>query len=107
MHLAEIAARAPNRPAIVMAGSGETVSFLELAARANRLAHLFRDRGLKRGSTVAIFMENNVRFLETAWAAQQSGLYYTTINSHLTADEAAYIADDCGAQVLVTSAALS
>ena len=30
-------------------------------------------------------MENNARYLEVAWAAQRSGLYYTAINSHLRA----------------------
>jgi acyl-CoA synthetase (AMP-forming)/AMP-acid ligase II len=90
-----------------MGGSGDVITFAELAARANRAAHLFRDRGLTRGGTVAILLENNPRFLEIAWAAQQSGLYYTAINSHLTAEEAAYITDDCGAQLLVTSAALA
>jgi fatty-acyl-CoA synthase len=107
MHLATVAGRAPDRAAIVMGQTGETITFAELAARANRLAHLFDARGLRRGSTIAIFLENNSRFLETAWAAQQSGLYYTTINSHLTADEASYIVDDSGAELLVTSAALA
>jgi fatty-acyl-CoA synthase len=36
-------------------------------------------------------------------AAQRSGLYYTAINSHLTADEVAYIVNDCGAELLVSS----
>ncbi|HXA32952.1 MAG TPA: acyl-CoA synthetase, partial [Acidimicrobiales bacterium] len=35
-----------------------------------------------------------------------SGLYITAVNSHLTAAEAGYIVADCGAKVLVTSAAL-
>jgi long-chain acyl-CoA synthetase len=107
VHLEDVATRAPERPAVVMGRGGEAISFRELADRANRLAHLFRARGLERGSVVAIFMENNLRFLEVAWAAQQSGLYYTTINSHLTAEEAAYIVEDSGAAMLVTSAALA
>ena len=54
---------------------------------------------------MAIFAENHPRFLEACWAAERSGLYFTAINSHLTADEVAYIVDDCEARVLVTSAA--
>jgi fatty-acyl-CoA synthase len=86
-----------------MGGSGATISFGELDERANRLARLFRGRGLERGATVAILLENNARFLEVAWAAQRSGLYYTAINTHLTAGEASYIVDDCGAGLLVSS----
>ena len=105
MHLEHVASGAPDRPAVVL--GDVVISFRELADRANRLARLFRDRGLERGDVVAIFMENNARFLEVAWAAQQSGLYYTTINSHITVEEATYIVQDSGARLLVTSAALA
>jgi fatty-acyl-CoA synthase len=52
-------------------------------------------------------MENHPAFLEVAWAAQRSGLYYTAINSHLRAVEVQYVLDDCGAKALVTSPAVS
>lgn len=57
-----------------MAGSGETLTYDELDARSNQLAHLFRARGVERGGRLAIFLENNVRSLEAAWAAQRSGV---------------------------------
>jgi fatty-acyl-CoA synthase len=38
------------------------------------------------------------------WAALRSGLYITVVNWHLTASEAAYVVDDCGAKALVVSA---
>ena len=88
-----------------MATTGETVTFGELEARANRLAHLFRDRGLRRGDHVAIFMENNARYLETEAAAERTGLYYTCVNSYLMADELAYIVNDSRARILIASAA--
>jgi long-chain acyl-CoA synthetase len=105
MYPGEHARRHPEQAAFVMATTGETVSFGELEARANRLAHLFRDRGLRRGDHVAIFMENNARYLETAAAAERTGLYYTCINSYLTADELAYIVNDCRARILIASTA--
>src|SRR5207237_9583850 len=86
-----------------MATSGEVVTFAEYEARANRLAHLFRDLGLRRGDHVAQFMENNARYLEVEGAAERSGLLYTCINSYLTADELTYIVNDCRARVFVTS----
>ncbi len=97
----------PDKPALVMAGSGQTLTYRELDERSNRLAHLLRAAGLQRGDHVALFMENNPRFMEVIWAALRSGLYITAVNSHLTADEVAYIVDDCGAKAFVTSTALA
>ena len=42
---------------------------------------------------MALFMENNPRFLEVCWAALRSGLYITAINRYMTLDEAAAIMD--------------
>jgi long-chain acyl-CoA synthetase len=95
----------PDVPAFVMAGSGEAVTYRELDERSNRLAHLLRDAGTKRGDHIALLMENNPRFFEVCWAAERSGLYYTAISSRLTPAEAAYIIDDCGARAFITSAA--
>jgi long-chain acyl-CoA synthetase len=90
-----------------MGATGESISYRELEARSNRLAQLFRARGIERGGAIAVFMENNARFLEVAWAAHRAGLYYATVNAHLTAPEASYIVRDSGAQLVVSSAALA
>jgi long-chain acyl-CoA synthetase len=95
----------PDKLAFVMASTGEGVTYRELEDRANRLAHLVRDVGLKRLDHMAIFMENNPRFLECCSAGERSGLYYTCVNSYLSPDEVAYIINDCEARVVVTSAA--
>jgi fatty-acyl-CoA synthase len=97
----------PERPAIVMAGSGLVTTYRELDERSNRLAHLLRDAGLRTGDHLALMMENCPEFLEVAWAAQRSGLYYTALNSHLRRSEAQHILDDCGATALFISAGLS
>jgi long-chain acyl-CoA synthetase len=97
----------PDKPAIIMASTSETLSYRELDDRSNQGAQLFRSLGLKTGDGIAIFMENNIRFLEIAWAAQRSGLYYTCISSRLTAGEVEYIVRDCGAKVLIASHGLA
>ncbi len=106
-HLGAQSAEHPDRPAIVMSGSGEVTTYRELNERSNRLSHAFRHVGLQVGDHVALMMENGSGFLEVAWAAQRSGLYYTPLNSHLRRDEAQYILDDCGAEAFVTTAALA
>src|SRR5271163_1665005 len=95
----------PLQPAFIMAGTGETVTYRELEARCNALAHLFRKRGLKRLDHYAIFMENNSRYLESCGAGERSGLYFTCVNSFLTAGELAYILNNSEARILVTSVA--
>ena len=94
-----------NQPAIVMAQSGETVTYAELEARSNRLAHLLRAVGLKRLDHYAIFTENNVRHVECCAAGERAGLYYTCINSFLTPTEVAYIVNNSQSQALITSEA--
>ncbi|MDX2203430.1 MAG: AMP-binding protein [Hyphomicrobiaceae bacterium] len=95
----------PLQPAFIMGNSGEAVTYAELEARANRISHFLRRRGLKRLDHVAIFMENNSRYLEACSGAERSGLYFTCINSFLTAGEVAYIVNNSLSKVLFTSRA--
>src|SRR3979411_332985 len=94
-----------SQAAFIMAQSGETVTYAELEARTNRLAHLLRNRGLKRLDHYAIFMENNSRYLEACGAGERSGLYFTCVNSYLTASELAYIITNSDSRILITSVA--
>ncbi len=94
-----------DQPAVVMAGSGEAISYRELEARSNRLAHLLRAAGLRRLDHYAIFMENHARFVECCAAGERSGLYYTCVNSYLTAPELAFIVNNSLSKVLITSQA--
>lgn len=96
----------PEKPAAIHARTGEVLTYAELDARSNQLAQLFWAEGLRRGDHVAVFLENHLRYFEVFWATFRSGLYLTTVNRYLTAPEAGYIVDDCGAQVLISSRAL-
>ncbi|HTZ93054.1 MAG TPA: AMP-binding protein [Streptosporangiaceae bacterium] len=97
----------PDKPAIVMAASGETVTYAEFEAHANQVAHLLRAAGLRRGDHIAIFMENSARMLEIEGGAERTGLYYTMINSYLAPDEVAYIITNSKSRLLFSSAAKS
>ena len=104
MHPSIHARTDPERPAYVMAATGETVTYGQLDARSNQGAQLFRALGLAVGDVIAILMDNNPRFFEIAWAAQRAGLYYACVSCKLTVGEAAYILEDCAARVLIVSA---
>jgi long-chain acyl-CoA synthetase len=107
MHPSIHAKANPDKPAFIMAYSGETVTYGELEARSNQGAHLFRSLGLKAGDAVALFLENHPRYYELLWAAQRSGLRFTCLSSKLTAGEVEYIVKDCEAKAFVSSQALS
>ena len=100
MHPSIHARNNPDKPAYIMAGSGETVTYRQLDEQSNRIAQLFRSLGLKAGDHIALFLENNARFFEICWGAQRSGLIYTAISSRLTAAEVDYIVSDCGAKAV-------
>lgn len=100
------AERTPDKVALVMAGSGRSLTYAELDERSRRLARHLRTLGLRRGDVVALLTENRPEAYEVYWAALRAGLYITAVNSHLGAEEVAYIVTDCGAKALVASASL-
>ncbi len=95
----------PDRPAIIMGSTAETVTFGEYEARSNRAAQLLRAAGLKRGDHIAILMENSTRMLEIEGAAERAGLYFTLINTYLGLDEVAYIVANSRSRLLFSSPA--
>ncbi len=97
----------PDKAAIIMASSGQVLTYRQLEDNSNQLAQSFYAFGLRRGDHIAIVLENNAYFHQVCWAAQRSGMYYTAINHHLKPEEVAYIINDCGARLLITSQALA
>src|ERR1044072_4299962 len=93
-----------TKPAVVMADTGEGLSYGELDDAANRIARVFGSLGLAPGDHVAICAENRVDYLEVVWGAHYAGLYYTLISTHLTPDEVVHIVRDCEAGAVVLSA---
>src|SRR5690554_4235661 len=93
----------PDKPAVIMAGTGAVQTYAELDKASNRMAHLFRKESLNIGDTVAVLLDNHPKFFDFVWGAQRAGLYYVAIPSRLTAPEVSYILGDSGATLLVSS----
>lgn len=100
------AQEAPDRPAVVMAGSGRTLTYRQLDDDSAAIASALHDRGLRRGDVVAVLSDNAPEVFSIFWAAMRSGLYVTPVNRNLSASEVAYIVDDSGAKALFASAVL-
>jgi long-chain acyl-CoA synthetase len=104
MTISWFAQRVPDRIAVV--GPHRSLTYAQLDVRANRLANALANRGLQPGDAVALACGNRAEFVEVYAAAQRVGLRLTTINWHLTGDEAAYIMRDCEARAIFVETGL-
>ena len=92
-----------DQPAVIWAPTGSVTTFSELDTAANRLSRLLRSLGVGVGDHVALCLENHPRYVEVLWGCHYAGAVYTAASSRLTTSELAYIVDDCGASVFITS----
>jgi long-chain acyl-CoA synthetase len=104
MGLRSFAHEHPDKAAIIMAQSGETVSFGALSSRADQYANFFRNEGLQSGDSIAFTLENCAEFYALCSGALRAGLYYTAISTYLSVGETQYIVIDCGASLYISSA---
>jgi long-chain acyl-CoA synthetase len=105
MTLAWWASQIPDNVAIISPTGDRT--FAQLNGRANQVARALRARGLKEGDAVALMCTNRPEFVETWAGCLRAGLRVTTINWHLTGEEAGYIVKDCEAKAIVADAPLA
>jgi len=93
----------PERTAIML-GERKLVDYRELGRRAASIAGYLRSElGLVPGERVALFMTNDVAYLEILYGIWWAGLIAVPINAKLHPKEAAYIIDNAGAACLFCS----
>ncbi|TCT05195.1 class I adenylate-forming enzyme family protein [Aquabacter spiritensis] len=95
------AAAAPDRPAI--AQDGVWMSYGELDARVNRLAHGLAARGLTRAGVLAIVSENRREHLEVQLAAAKLGLVVACPNWRQSVEELRHCLGTSGATLVFAS----
>ena len=94
----------PAALALVEAWSGRQRTASELDRRANCLAGLFRQHGLKRGDCVAALMEDRLEIFEFAIAALRAGLYAFVVDTGFDQSAISKIIDDSDAMLVLASA---
>ncbi|WP_419945768.1 AMP-binding protein [Candidatus Poriferisodalis sp.] len=82
----QVAADHPDRVAVAMGASGESITFADLDAFASRLSRLLRAIGLERGDHIALCVENRLEFLPIIWGCHYAGLCYTPISRREAAE---------------------
>jgi long-chain acyl-CoA synthetase len=107
MHPCVHAKTHPDKPAIIVAETGEIRTYKQLDEGSNQIAQFFRSRGLQHGDVAAIMLENTPDFYNLTWGMQRAGLHFVCISSRLTADETDYILENSGAKIVIISASLS
>jgi long-chain acyl-CoA synthetase len=82
------------------AGGYQALSSAELVDRVRRLATALTELGVQRGDRVALMAENGTHWPVIDFATLCVGGVLVPIYPTLTADQAAYVANDCGAELL-------
>ncbi|MFT3761944.1 MAG: amino acid adenylation domain-containing protein [Pseudoxanthomonas sp.] len=91
---------APDRTA-VRADDG-ALSYRQLEARANRIAHLLRRHGVQKGALVGLAVDRGADMLAALLGILKAGAGYVPLDPQFPADRLAYMAGDAGLAALVT-----
>jgi amino acid adenylation domain-containing protein len=98
------AQRTPRRPAVI-AGDDE-LTCAELEERSNRLAHYLLQRGISRGSVVAVDLERTALLPVALLAVWKAGAAYVPIDPAAPHERRRFILEDSQAVAVVTQSAL-
>jgi fatty-acyl-CoA synthase len=71
------------RDSVAMTFEGKTLTYGELDAIANRVAHWGKGQGLRRGQTVALFMPNRLEYFAIWYGLSKIGVVTALINNQL------------------------
>ncbi|MET0647733.1 MAG: amino acid adenylation domain-containing protein, partial [Pyrinomonadaceae bacterium] len=84
----------------------ERLTYAELDARSNRLAHLLRGRGVVAESVVAVLMERSVELVVSLLAVLKAGAAYLPLDLSSPRERLAFMLEDAGVAVVLTQQSL-
>lgn len=96
----ETSARIRPHKTAVVAGS-RRVTFAEIEADANRLAHALQSRGVRRYDRVAIYLDNSIEAAAGIFAVLKAGGVFTVIHPGTRPAKLARLLNDCRATAIV------
>jgi amino acid adenylation domain-containing protein len=97
--------QAQARPSAIAVTDGDVrMSYSELNARANRLAHYLLRHGVEAETRVAICLQRSWRMIVAMLAVVKAGCAYVPIAPEAPVERNAFILEDSGAALLITSA---
>ena len=93
-----------RRDAVALEFEGRSFTFGEIDERSNRLAHLFRARGLEQGDRLCAYLANSVELIDTYLACVKLGVIFVPINILYRDREMAHILRDAEPSAVVSDA---
>ncbi|KWT63937.1 non-ribosomal peptide synthetase [Streptomyces albus subsp. albus] len=104
----QFAVQAASRPdAVALTFEGAQLTYGELEARANRLAHRLRAAGAGREDLVAICLHRGIDLVVATLAALKVGAGYLPLDPSHPTERLDYLVHDAAARVVVTERALT
>lgn len=96
--------RTPDRCALVF--GSEALSYRQLNAKANRLAHYLRDRGAAPGVRVGLFVERSADAIVALVGILKAGAAYVPLHPHLPSARLAHQLAETETRILVSQQSL-
>ena len=100
------AARQPDAPAILDPGSSSRLTYDELNARANQLAHHLQARGIAAGQHVGVCLERSAEFVVALLAIWKAGAVAVPLDPAYPREHLAFVLEDAAPRAVVTAPAL-
>ena len=100
----QMAARFGERTAITI--GTQSITYRELNARANQVAHALRAQGVATGDYVGLCLERSIELIVGMLGILKAGAAYVPLDAHFPAERLQYILEDSQARLLVTESAL-
>lgn len=97
--------RVAEKTALVI--EGRSYRYAELLDQALGLATALRERGIRRGERVVIYMDNTWPCVVSIFAVLLAGGVFVLVNPQTKADKLGFVLDDCDARVLLTDGHLT
>jgi amino acid adenylation domain-containing protein len=80
----------------------QRVTYAELDARSNALAHALTAAGVERGDRVIVFADNTIETVVSFWAVLKADAVVSVVNPLTKSDKLSYLLTDCQPSALIT-----
>ena len=82
---------------------GRSITYREIEAKSNQLAHLLQQRGVRKGDRVGLYFAKCVESVVSMFAVMKAGGVYVPLDPQAPVDRVSYIIGNCGIRVLITN----
>ncbi len=91
--------KSPDKTAVIF--EGQKLTYAELNARANSLAHKLRELGVKPDDFVAIIADKSIEIIEGIYGIIKAGGAYVPIDPTYPEDRIAFMLEDCAPKAVL------